>query len=208
MRAYWIIGIAIAALLAGCHWAMKPAQTQAQPITDATSGVAGIVAHTESADRHVHNAAPHSSSEGKMLLKAASDEHKEVLADASEVKTALSEATGQVTSLEQRITNEQERYAHLEGRWYVTWGRRIERALWVIGIGWLVCGIASVVFGMGNPMNPGHEISVRFPCATGDASVRPYPSRSLAPVSFSNFVWISTGSGPAPERQNLTLFRS
>ena len=62
------------------------------------------------------------------MLKAASDEHKEVLADAGEVKTAfVPPRSGQVQTLHGRITDEQAGYGRLEGQWYVTWGRRIER---------------------------------------------------------------------------------
>lgn len=154
LRKDTVIAALVLVLVVGCHWMQQQANAPTpNPISDAGSGVAGVVAHTESAQRHVQNATPHSDSEGKVLLQAASEEHKEVLADAAETKAALVEASRAVTSLEGRLDNEQQRYAHLVGQWYVTWGRRIERALWAIGIGWLVCGVASIVLGMGNPLS-------------------------------------------------------
>jgi hypothetical protein len=122
-------------------------------VTDAVSGIAGVVAHTESAQRHVTHAVPHANDTGKVHLAAATDEHKAVLADASEVKRALDAKHMAINTLEGQVVAIQRDYTTLESRWFVIWGRRIERALWIIGTTWLALGVASIVFGMGNPLS-------------------------------------------------------
>lgn len=139
-------------LAVGCHLAQKQG-ARPESVAIAVTGVAGIEAHTNSAERHVQNAVPHTSGDGKVLLKAASEEHKEVLVAAAETREALTGASGEIEKLQEQLGDEQSRFSSLEAKWYVTWGRRVERALWVIGIGWLACGIASVVFGLGNPLS-------------------------------------------------------
>ena len=48
-------------------------------------------------------------------------------------------------------------------------------------------------------MLPGTRFShKKLLCVTGDDSVKPYPSTSLPPVTFSNFSCTSTGSGADP----------
>jgi hypothetical protein len=122
-------------------------------VTDAAFGVAGVVAHTESAERHVQKAVPHTDRTGKIHLSAATDEHQAVMVKAEQARGALDTAATRVTALESQIVAARVDYTALESRWYVTWGRRIERALWVIGVSWLVLGIASVIFGLGNPLS-------------------------------------------------------
>lgn len=138
-------------LLLGCQ-ASRPAP-KPDPVATAGEGVAGIVAHTESAERHVTSAIPHADPIGKVYLTAASDEHKEVLSDAAEVRIALAGAREQAIALAAAVAEQKTAYQKLEGRWFVVWGRRIEQALWIVGITWLLLGVASVVFGMGNPLS-------------------------------------------------------
>lgn len=135
----------------GCGTA--PGGPEPQPVNTAAEGVAGIVAHTESAERHVQNATPHADATGKVHLSAASDEHHQVLYKADQTKSALAAAQEQVTDLRSAVAEQRAAYSQLEDRWYVRWGRRIERALWVLGVSWLALGIASIVFGMGNPLS-------------------------------------------------------
>jgi hypothetical protein len=137
----------------GCTGQFKPADAARATVSDAVSGVAGVVAHTESAQRHVEQAIPHADDTGKVHLAAATDEHKEVVADAAETKQALDATAKEITALEGQVMAVQADYTKLESRWYVRWGRWIERALWIIGISWLVLGAASVVLGMGNPLS-------------------------------------------------------
>jgi len=147
--------IAISMLLAapGCAGYAKPADAARATVSNAVSGVAGVVAHTESAQRHVEQAIPHTDDTGKVHLAAATDEHKEVVADAAETKQALDATAKEITALEGQVVAVKADYTKLESRWYVRWGRWIERALWIIGISWLVLGAASVVFGLGNPLS-------------------------------------------------------
>lgn len=137
----------------GCAGQAKPADAARATVSDAVSGVAGVVAHTESAQRHVEQAIPHTDDTGKVHLAAATDEHKEVVADAAETKQALDATAKEITVLEGQVVSVKANYTKLESRWYVRWGRWIERALWIIGISWLVLGAASVVLGMGNPLS-------------------------------------------------------
>lgn len=147
--------VAITTILAtpGCAGHAKPADAARANVSDAVSGVAGVVAHTESAQRHVEQAVPHTDDTGKVHLAAATDEHKEVIADAAETKQALDATVTQITALEGQVVAAQADYTKLESRWYVRWGRWIERVLWIIGVSWLVLGAASVVFGLGNPLS-------------------------------------------------------
>ncbi|WP_428937764.1 hypothetical protein [Fontivita pretiosa] len=153
MRLIGIIFITLA--LAGCRTRLAPI---AQPVVAASDGVAGVVAHTESAERHVQRAVPHSDSTGKVYLAAASDEHKEVLLDAEQTKVAIQATQRQITSLNDQINRQELGYQRLESRWYVVWGRRIDRAVWIIGVSWLILGVASVVLGMGSPLGWGAKL--------------------------------------------------
>jgi hypothetical protein len=137
----------------GCAGHAKPADAARATVSDAVSGVAGVVAHTESAQRHVEQAIPHTDDTGKVHLAAATDEHKEVVADAAETKQALDATAKEITALEGQVVAVKADYTKLESRWYVRWGRWIERALWIIGISWLICGVASIVLGLGNPLS-------------------------------------------------------
>lgn len=137
----------------GCAGRAKPADAARATVSDAASGVAGVVAHTESAQRHVEQAVPHTDNTGKVYLAAATDEHKEVIADATETKQALDATVTQISALEGQVVAIRGDYTKLESRWYVRWGRWIERVLWIIGISWLVLGAASVLFGLGNPLS-------------------------------------------------------
>ncbi len=151
MEVFIIISAIMAAT--GCATPTRHADAARATVSDAVSGIAGVVAHTESAQRHVQQAVPHADSTGKVHLAAATDEHKEIIIDAAQAKQALTAAATQIDTLDRQITNAKNDYAKLEARWYVGWGRRIERALWIIGISWLVCGIASIALGMGNPLS-------------------------------------------------------
>src|ERR1051326_7257465 len=60
------------------------------------------------------------------------------------------------------------------------------------------------VFGTGRPMVPILRFpSKGFPCEIGAVSDSPYPSTSTPPVTASNCSCTSSGSGAAPEKQNL-----
>lgn len=147
------ITLALLILLAGCaasFTAPKPDR-----VVSASEGLAGVVAHTESAERHVRNAIPHADATGKVQLSAASDEHKAAMDSAGETKAALVAVQQQADSLRAQVNASEASYAQLEDRWYVRWGRRIEKALWTIGIAWLVLGVCSVVLGLGNPLGWG-----------------------------------------------------
>lgn len=151
LKLFVMVGTILAA--PGCASNAGPADAARATVSDAVTGVAGVVAHTESAQRHVEQAIPHTDDTGKVHLAAATDEHKEVVADAAETKHALDATAKEITALEGQVVAVQADYTKLESRWYVRWGRWIERALWIIGISWLVLGAASVVFGLGNPLS-------------------------------------------------------
>lgn len=143
----------IVILSAVCGCASSTSSPPPDPIAEAGEGVAGIVAHTESAERHVQRAIPHADTTGKVYLTAASEEHTEVLSDVAETKTALVAAKTQVNTLNTTIADREASYRKLEGRWFVAWGRRLERLFWIVTLSWLTLGVASVVFGLGNPLS-------------------------------------------------------
>ena len=146
--------VAFVALLA------LPACTQTSPsggeaqmaIGGAQTGVAGIVAHTESAQRNVEQAVPHADDVGKVSLAAAGQEHKAVLVEASKTSASLTEAGTKVRELDDQLADSQTRYAQLEARWYVRWGRWLTRAFWIVVISWLVLGVGAIALGIGNPL--------------------------------------------------------
>jgi len=165
--------------IAGC--ATRPAT---QPISLAAEGVAGIVAHTESAERDVQNAVPHTDATGKVHLSAASDEHGAILIGATKTRAALDAADKQAKAAAEALSN-------LEGRWYVRWGRWIEHALWIIGLSWLALGVAAMFLGMGNPLS--------WTAWLGEELVRLLPM--MNPFSWVR-AWITahrTGAAPAKE---------
>ena len=143
--------IVIVSVVCGCaHTVSAPPP---DPVAEASVGVAGVVAHTESAERHVQKAMPHANPTGKVYLTAASEEHTEVLASAAHTQDALTATRQEVGKLNDALADQQATYQKLESRWFVRWGRWIERMLWIIGITWLLLGAASVALGMGNPLS-------------------------------------------------------
>ena len=153
---FWILThlllMLFAVMLSGCtHETVVPERS----VTRAAEGVAGIIAHTESAQRHVESAKPLSSSTGKVLLQAATEEHTEVLMSASQVRAALDQAQTRFEQVARDLAQWKTDYSVLESKWYVVWGRRIERAIWFLAVGWLGAGILSVLLGVGSPLGMG-----------------------------------------------------
>lgn len=143
--------VAVLMGMAGC--ATAPPAPKPDPISAAGDGIAGVVAHTESAQRHVTSAIPHSDDTGRVYLVAATDEHGAVQIEAVKVKNALVVANQEVHALHSTLSDQKFLYQKLQARWFVVWGKRIERCLWIVGISWLVLGIVSIVLGMGNPLS-------------------------------------------------------
>jgi hypothetical protein len=131
---------AIIAMSAGCR------STAANSLPGANAAIYGVAAHVESAEAHVQAAKPHTREPGTTRLTAASEEHGLALRDAQAAKLALDKAQDERDTLT-------DANALLEARWYVRWGRWIERMLWIVGITWLVAGVLSVVLGLGNPLS-------------------------------------------------------
>lgn len=153
---FWILThlllMLLAIMLSGCmHDTIPPERS----VTRAAEGVAGIIAHTESAQRHVESAKPHSSSTGKVLLQAATEEHSEVLVSASQVREALDQAQTRFEQVASELAGWKSDYQVLLSKWYVVWGKRIERTIWWLAVGWLGAGIVSVLLGVGSPLGMG-----------------------------------------------------
>lgn len=148
-----ILMILVLLPVAGCAGSAKPAEAARATVSDAASGIAGVVAHTESAQRHVEQAIPHSDDTGKVHLVAATDEHQAIIVDAAQTRQALETTSTQITLLEGQVVEAQADYSQLESRWFVRWGQWIERVLWIMGITWLALGAASVALGLGNPLS-------------------------------------------------------
>ena len=142
----------LAIILSGCtHETVVPERS----VTRAAEGVAGIIAHTESAQRHVESAKPLTSNTGKVLLQAATEEHTEVLMSASQVRAALEQAQTRFEQVASDLAESKTAYQVLESKWYVVWGKRIERVIWFLAVGWLGAGILSVLLGVGSPLGMG-----------------------------------------------------
>lgn len=167
IRLTFILALLVTLYLAGCTTQRNPAESARAGVSDAASGVAGVVAHTQSAQRQVDQAIPYTDDTGKMHLAAATDEHAEVLADAAETLQALDATSKEISVMECQMKTEKNRYSLLESEWYVRWGRWLERALWILGLSWLGLGVASIVFGIGNPLSTtfriGKEITRMVP---------------------------------------------
>lgn len=142
----------LAIMLSGCA---KHGFAPERSVIQASEGVAGIIAHTESAQRHVESAKPHSSSTGKVLLQAATEEHSEVLLSASQVRAALDQAQNRFEIVASQLAEARTTYQVLVSKWYVVWGKRIERGIWYLAVGWLAAGILSVLLGVGSPLKMG-----------------------------------------------------
>lgn len=153
--------------ISACAAYQRHAASGGAAIDNAAAGVAGVVAHTESAERNVQSAKPHADPVGGAQLDSASAEHAAVLDEASKIGAELKAARESIRSLSNDVEEQIDRYKKLEARWFVRWGRWIERALWIIGLSWLGLGIASIVFGLGNPLGwafrIGKEISRALP---------------------------------------------
>jgi hypothetical protein len=152
-----ILLLTLAIILFGCRTRRAIELPQAD-LSSTSDDVASIVAHTQSAENHVQSAIPYADSAGKIYLVAASQEHGLVLGSADQAQSSLRMAEQSVQSLNGSLAQQHTQYAQLESRWYVRWGRRIERALWIIGIGWLITGIAAVILGLGSPLGWGVKL--------------------------------------------------
>jgi hypothetical protein len=138
---------------AGCSGNARIEDAARVRVSDAVTGVAGIVAHTDSAQRHVERARPHTDSTGRIYLAAATDEHQAVISSAGQTKHSLDLTARAITALEGQVAATREDYTKLQSRWFVRWGQGIERGLWIIGLSWLAAGVVSVLFGLGNPLS-------------------------------------------------------
>lgn len=131
----------LAALAGGCSHHIPP-----RAVAPGGGGLDRIVARTESAGRAVRAAMAETSQVGKAHLAVVLAEQDAILDDVGAVQAWA-------VKLEDTARRTGEKLKAVEAKWYVRWGRRIERALWIVGIGWLLAGIASVVLGLGNPLS-------------------------------------------------------
>lgn len=135
------------------------------PAQEAADDVGAIESHTDAAENAVKAARQAASQPAlvKPILDLASDQHAEVIKHAAGAKTEIHQAMVEKTQADAaaiKATGERDKvigewgdkYAGLEAKWYVRWGRFIERMLWIIGIAWMALGVLSVVCGLGNPL--------------------------------------------------------
>lgn len=158
-----LIGYILALSIAGCAWQPRPVG----PAAPTAPGAAAVI--TEQGDRiseaiayngllgHGIQTAPQTpivqyqpvvEKQAASLDQAKAGEK----AAAEAMERRESEWAGIVKGRDQRIADGDKAYEQLAGKWYVVWGKWIERILWTLAIGWGVLGILSVVLGMGNPL--------------------------------------------------------
>lgn len=155
--AWFLLGILVVTILLFLL-SCRHASPVSEAMTNAESGVAAIVAHTDSAEHHVQAAIPESSPTGQVHLQSASDEHSFVLTEADDVSRELKQARADYAATYDDLTT-------LKAKWYVRWGIRIQRWFWIGLLTWGGLGIASVVLGAVSPLGLGFRISkeiVRF----------------------------------------------
>jgi hypothetical protein len=142
--------------MAGCQPKAAPA-----PVAVVGDAITRATAHVQSADRHVRSAQEHSNFNGKVLLKVASDELASALVDHVDASAGLVEARKLIDRQAVEIATGRQAYAKLEGKWYVEWGRWIERVLMWLVIAWVGAGVVAVA--MGIPVLPlAQRISVEL----------------------------------------------
>ena len=134
--------VILVVILSGCQL-FKPKTTEQSAVVSAQSGVAGIVAHTQSAECAVVAAKPHTNAQGKVSLETATAEHAAVIGETDKVSAALDKALTELDATQKETSKVQGDYVKLTGKWYVRWGQKIERWFWYITIGWFVfCALA------------------------------------------------------------------
>lgn len=154
MRVYAALALAF---LIGCT-SRGPAPDIYKPLATAGEDLAAAKAHVEGARRLVEGAKPHADDTGRALLDAANLEHGAATVCAGKAQVDLAEARAAADRMGKALADAGAKLEALSGRWYVVWGKRIELALWAIGVSWLVAGVLSVVLGMGNPLGWGARL--------------------------------------------------
>jgi hypothetical protein len=147
----WAATIAAAGLAVGCGFVGGSAGGVGSA-GSAAEGVTAIEVHTQTAQRHVQEALPHSDVTGQVHLGEASVEHKAVLTSATQVQQALTNARAELEQANGHLQDQQHAYAALQNQWYVTWGLRAEKAFWTLATVWLLGSAASLLLGTGTPL--------------------------------------------------------
>jgi hypothetical protein len=161
-----VLVVLLTMLLAACGGVpkdVKPFRSDpglvARPVAAASSGVSKVEAYTEAADRNVKAAIPLAAEPARPLLAAATQEHRAVLDETPKIKAELSQAlTDKATA--DRIAAEavQERDKAIQGwrdwkaandaKWYVRWGKVIDKWVKIIAAVWLIAGVLSILAGV------------------------------------------------------------
>ena len=123
-----------------------------QGVQDARTGVAAIVAHTDSAEANVARAVPFTRPAGQPYLEMASDEHAQVITATGEVSTALDVAQTDAVAERVRADEAEAALVKFQGKWWVRWGMKAEQWFWRITIGWFIFCIVAVAAQLGNPV--------------------------------------------------------
>ena len=121
--------VILVVILSGCQL-FKPQTTEQSAVVSAQSGVAGIVAHTQSAECAVVAAKPHTNAQGKVSLETATAEHAAVIGETDKVSAALDKALTEVAVLNQDRAQWKTRAEADEATWGFIIGRWIRRVWW------------------------------------------------------------------------------
>jgi hypothetical protein len=140
-----LIPVLAVLIASGCGTPSRP-QTPA-PLTDAGNGLAGIKAHTESADRAVTAAKPHADTTGKALLAVASAEHGAITVKADQAQQAVEAARTEAAQASTALADAKAETVRITSKTFVKVALWLEWliviALWVAGIG-IVLRIAAL----------------------------------------------------------------
>ena len=147
-----LLMLVMLAAAAGCNpKAPSPSPVKRDSLPEVEGGIGGALVLNSLAHTEVNQAKPHTDPEGKGILDSAGNT---LDAQAGKLRTAAA-----ATAAAEKERGEwSAKYAvavadfnRLDGRWYVKWGLRIERALWIIGLSWLGIGVVCIFAGL-NPL--------------------------------------------------------
>lgn len=147
MRMCPLIILLTCGLAAGCKSNSGSAAAEAAA-DSADRGLAGCVGHVEAAETLTQGLLPAAAGETRPTLMAISGQHSNALADARVASQSISGMRTMLQDLADKIDSVNKQLGTLEGRWYVTLGRMVERIIFWAGVLWLIGTLGSVAFGI------------------------------------------------------------
>jgi hypothetical protein len=115
------------------------------PLSDASHGLEGVVAHVTAADALTTQAVPTAPPAAKLLLATAHLEHTAALDDARRVDSALGALSNAAIELREQVADLKQAVAAQDAKWYTRWGKAIEALLWIAGIALALFSLLSII---------------------------------------------------------------